>query len=454
MSENKGEWETEEEKQEKNQKENEPRLRKKRKNNKSRWLNCFLASVLVGSVFFAGFCTARLCLDSEMRALLRLKNRMQNSYYREVSDEEFYQVVFDAINEELLDEYSKYMTADEYKHTKDLGRGEQSGVGLVFSTQTAQGEPQMRVVRVCGNSPAESKGIRAGDRVIGFGATKETMQQSQVFQEFSHFLSAYEEGETFFVQFENAGVVSLSKAAYVENYVFYRDNQKGYSFTGENASVLTQNENALSCLNEETAYIRLAQFNGSAAEEFSQAMSIFKQAGKKNLVLDLRGNGGGYLNIMREIASYFCKGATEKKPVVAIADYGENKEIFRAKDNLYGEYFSEDSRICVLADNGTASASECLMGCMLDYGAISFGDICLSAREGIIKTFGKGIMQTTYPLSVIAGDAVKLTTARICWPKSETCIHGVGILPQNGTKTVEENYQGDLEINAAISLLF
>jgi hypothetical protein len=80
---------------------------------------------------------------------------------------------------------------------------------------------------------------------------------------------------------------------------------------------------------------------------------------------------------------------------------------------------------------------------MLDYQTISYGDICLSERDGVAKTYGKGIMQTTYPLSIFSGDAVKLTTAQLFWPITQKSIHGVGVLPTDGTKTVRENYQED-----------
>ena len=139
--------------------------------------------------------------------------------------------------------------------------------------------------------------------------------------------------------------------------------------------------------------------------------------------------------------------------MVAVAEYQTKKEKFAADGNYFYDYFSEDSRICVLADSMTASASECLIGSMIDYGAIAYADICLSYRNGVAKTYGKGIMQTTYPY-LLTGDALRLTTAKIVWPKSGRCIHGIGVLPTDGAITVEENYVGDVEIADAVSKLF
>ena len=158
------------------------------------------------------------------------------------------------------------------------------------------------------------------------------------------------------------------------------------------------------------------------------------------------------MEIVREIAGYFCKNTRESKPVVAVADYGESKEYFRSA-NRYFEYFQEDSRIMAIADGYSASATEVLLGCMIDYGCLKYEDICLSDRMGSAKTYGKGIMQTTFPLFGKSG-AIKLTTAHLKWPVSGNCIHGRGILPEDGTKTISGNYAFDAEIQEAIAKFF
>ncbi len=427
---------------------------KQNKKPKKKWLAYVLVGVIVLTSFWGGFLARQFSLDPEMRSLIRLKNRIEKSYYYGLDDEEFYDVIFHAINEGLLDDYSLYMDEAEYASYRSQGQGQQSGIGLVFTTQTASGEKQMYINRVCGNSPAEAAGICEGDFVVGFGATQEEMISSGDFDEFFAFLSDYSAGEKFFVQFKEQGVKELFKENYVENYVFYRSNERAYRFTGENADMLTQAGKSLPCLDEKTAYIRLTHFNGGAAEQFDMAMEVFRSENKQNLVLDLRGNGGGYLDIMLQIAGYFCKNTDEQKPIGTIADYGDYKKEYAVPKNVYFEYFTAESRICVLADNQSASASECLIGCMYDYGAIAFSDICLSQRDGVAKTFGKGIMQTTYPLSGKLGGAVKLTTAQICWPKSGRCIHGRGVLPEDGALQVAESNLRDEEITSAIGLLF
>ena len=141
-------------------------------------------------------------------------------------------------------------------------------------------------------------------------------------------------------------------------------------------------------------------------------------------------------------------------PVVALAKYQLRTEKYTAKKNLYGEYFASDSKICVLADIYTASASEALMGCMLDYGATMYENICITSYGEYVRTYGKGIMQTTYPFGLGKVDAVKLTTAKMCWPKSEKCIQGIGITNADGVKSVAPSGEVDREILDALAQLF
>ena len=421
---------------------------------KVKWGKLIL-SVLLAAVFFGlGMLTTWASLDPEMRTLLTVKKRIQKDYYKEVSDEEFYKAIFGGINNDLLDPYSGYMTSEEFATMLSEMEGNRIGIGLVFAAQQTEA---LRVTRVCGNSPAEAAGIVAGETIVGCGKTESEILPCDSFETFSAFLSGYGENEEFYIKLrfgEEERTVKLYKAAYVENYVFYRTNSSAYTFTGANADTLTEKGSPLACLDDDTAYIRLIQFTGNASAEFSVAMRQFQKDGKKNLILDLRENGGGYLETMQEIASYFCKSATSASPIVAVADFGEKKTSYKATGNLFYSYFTEESRICVLADGYSASASECLIGCMLDYGTIDYADICLAKRDGVAKTYGKGIMQETTFVNLFKQDAITLTTAEIRWPLSNNSIHGRGVLPEDGALTVEENVDFEIEtVNGIKTLL-
>ncbi|MBR2375906.1 MAG: hypothetical protein IKA88_06425 [Clostridia bacterium] len=402
------------------------------------WITAIVTAIVV---FFCGGLSLWFSLDKEMRDLIKVKKAVDKEYYQDVDDDVFYGAIFGAINGRVLDAYSGYMTADEYASLKRDNAGSRSGIGISFYTKAADGTAQMLVVRVSGNSPAESVGLQAGDYIVGFGKTENELVECCEFDKFSAFLGERADGERFWIRIrrgEELQNLELYKAAYVENYVFYKTNERSYSFNSKRE--LVESAGGYAFLGDDTAYIRLIQFNGNAVSGFQKAMELFRSAGKKHLVLDLRGNGGGDMEVMQSIASYFCKSSTEMYPVAAVADYGEKRSKFTANGNFYSMYFSAESRILVLADSSTASASECLIGCMVDYGAIGYGDICLTNANGIAKTYGKGIMQTTYPLGLGKSSAIKLTTAVIRWPVSDTCIHDRGILPEDGALTVDEQF--------------
>ncbi len=431
-----------------------PTEQPKRKKGGWKKLGCVILAIVL---FFAGYLTSSLQFDSEMRTLAKIKRAIQDKYYEEITNEQFYGVLFDAINEDLLDSYSQYMSPDEYASVITESTGEWSGVGLTFLTEDSNGNPQMLVRRVSGNSPAEKVGIREGDYIVGYGLIDEWLIDSEKYGAFYAFVQERAKGEKFLVKVrrgENVDTVELYKDTFVENYVFYRTNTSAYAFSGAQATEWVEINDPLSCLDNKTAYIRLTQFNGNASKEFAKAMEQFKTDGKTNLVLDLRDNGGGYMDILQEISAYFCKGSTGKS-LIAVAQYrAGQKEQFYTKKSVYADYFTPESKIKVLANDSTASASECLIGCMLDYGAISYADICLTENFGVAKTYGKGIMQSTFPFGLFDTDAIKLTTAKITWPKSGNCIHGRGILPEDGAKTSLQAYEKDKEISLAITELF
>lgn len=426
-------------------------------------------ALLTGS-FFGGYFTYASKIDGGVKSLLWAKETIRREYKYDVSDEEFYEAALNGLND-ILDPYSEYLSKNAYAQTLDEATGKWSGVGLQFSTMKETGESQILVVRVSGNSPAYRAGVKVGSTIVAYGLNEDDLTEANGdYNAFNVFLQAQKTGEPFVLRMQDGATGEetnyvLQKESFVESYVFYRSNTTSYAFVGENALEKVDGGNPLSELGTDAAYIRLTQFNGRAAEEFDEAMSVFKAEKKKHLVLDLRFNGGGYMDILRSIAKYFCKEGTGANPTVASAKYKSGTVTnFAAKDNLYYDYFTDESRICVLADDGTASASECLIGCMVDYGTIGYGDIYLSERvEKVVengatkyvrraKTYGKGIMQSYFSRNVLkTSETLKLTTAEVLWPVSGKCIHGVGVTSADGAKTIAENHVEDGEIKAAIS---
>jgi carboxyl-terminal processing protease len=227
----------------------------------------------------------------------------------------------------------------------------------------------------------------------------------------------------------------VSKESFVESYVRIVDDTVSIDFSSnfgerpiDTRTVGDPN------LPSDTALIKFTAFNGDAYEEFLTAMPYLKNSGKTKLILDLRNNGGGYMKKFTAIASLFINNGGKRSNVVAIVKYNNNRnEEYKTSTNAYVPL----DKIVVLANENTASASECLIGALLHYGALSMDNIVVTNADydgtGVNATYGKGIMQTTYASNW--GTALRVTTARIFWPDGKTCIHGVGVkaTAQNST---------------------
>lgn len=397
--------------------------------------------------FLAGVLSSWLLIDPEARSLMLLKQTVQQRYYQQITDEQFYNAAFSGVNG-LLDDYSGYMSAEKYAETLESAKGIQSGLGVSFLTKNEQKKDQLLITRVSLNSPADGK-LFAGEYVTGVGRTQTQIQPCSSYTVLTDFLKTVEDETPIYLKVQSPSgerTVEICKRVYVEGYVSYRASACAYTFNTDSFTPEEKGE-PLSFLPTDFACIRLYKFNGSAAREMDSAMALFKAQGKKHLILDLRGNGGGFLSIMQDISKYFCKSSEDSYPLVVTSKWGADGsriERYYASANVYDEYFSADSRIYVLADNSSASASECLLGVLLDYGATSYERVYLSERLGEAKTYGKGIMQNTYTFP--KGDAVKLTTAQIFWPISNTTIHGVGVTPADGAVAVAQDLWQDGEL--------
>ena len=361
---------------------------------------------------------------------------------KDISEEEY----ADILVKNFLDYYSGYYTKQEYEDITNQRNGDMNGfgIGMVNSTSASP-----TIASVSLNSPADLAGLKAGDVILTVekdGATTTINNGAQLEQMFSGTVGT----QLTLTVMRNGTVLdtpfTIVKSSYKKCYVEYIDNaQRMYFRTNENGKFV-RHENSTNTLGEmdnQTARIKLYQFEGDAAEQFQSAMEYMKERGRTKLILDLRDNGGGYMDVLTELAGSLIIN-NNKKTLIAYAK-GKNTEQSFYMDKTKKNNFIEN--IVVLANNGTASASECLIGAMLHYGE-NFSIDNLIVEGG--KTYGKGIMQTTYMLS--NGGALKLTTARIFQPDKTTCIHGTGIVPdiQNQTQNNSATINRALDILEAL----
>jgi carboxyl-terminal processing protease len=200
----------------------------------------------------------------------------------------------------------------------------------------------------------------------------------------------------------------------------------------------------LEILDERVGYIKLDSFEGDASKQVGEALDYMKSRGRDKLVLDLRANGGGLMTVLTDIAEYFIDNGGAKKSLVAFAEGKSKNEYFYTNENNFKDFLTD---VAIIGDENTASASECLIGAMVYYEACSISKVVVEKDAlGNARTYGKGIMQTTYKF--LTGGAFKLTTARILWPDKTTCIHKTGVTPAMGAIPAEKG-QG---LAVAISL--
>lgn len=423
-----------------------------------------LAAVAAAAVlFFAGFFTYYFTLPAGARSLLWFKDKIDSEYYENIDDEDFWQAAIDGA-QSLLDRYSAYYTAEEYDSVVNSSQGLYVGTGLSFFSGTN------KIADVAYNSPAfyanetadsEKFFIETGLFVTGVGASADAVQDTFAetsggavdYSRLGALLGSFGEGDTVWLRLssvsgtdtQNCTLVPVSAGSYNESYVLYVANGTAWTnvYSG-GASVWTDVSEYVS-LGErfgqsEPAYIRLSSFYGNAVAEFRLAAEQYKKDGKGGLLLDLRNDGGGRVDIMQGIASYLMKDAKSDSEPVMTAEYKSGrKEIYLAGGNFYGDYFA-DGEIYVAANKNTASASEALMGAMISYGTIGYENVFITdtnwesqaTNPHSVTTYGKGIMQTTFS-NFFTGEAVKLTTATIHWPdEKSTCIHGRGISTEDG----------------------
>lgn len=358
---------------------------------------------------------------------------------KDISEEEY----ADTLVKTFLDGYSAYYTKEEYENITNKRNGDMSGfgIGIVNSNLLSP-----IIVSVELNSPADLAGLKAGDIVVSIekdGVTTSINNGAELSQKLTGNV-----GTQLTLKVMRNGVVldtpfTIIKSNYKKCYVEYIDNaQSMYFRTNEKGKFVKYEKptNALDEMDNKTALIKLYQFEGDAGEQFQTAIEYMKERGRTKLILDLRDNPGGYMDVLTKVAGSLIIN-NNKKTLIAYSKGKSNEQNFYMDKTKNNDFFEN---IVVLANGGTASASECLIGAMLHYGE-NFSIDNLIVEGG--KTYGKGIMQTTYMLS--NGGALKLTTARIFQPDKTTCIHGTGIIvePQNQTQN------NSATINRALDIL-
>lgn len=326
----------------------------------------------------------------------RLKAIIENYFLFDKDNERMEQYIYKGLVAGLDDPYSVYYTSEEFEDLMEDTTGEYCGIGALVSKSVATGV--VSISKVFKGTPAEEAGLRSGDifyEVDGIEVTSDMDLDILVKQHVKG-----EEGTTVHLKMFRPSV---------EDYV-------DFDVVRRQIEVPTV-ENRM--LKEDVGYIVVSQFDEVTTQQFQQAIDDMEKQGMKGLIVDLRGNPGGVLDVAVDMLDYLLpddltkyaqgKGSTL---IVSTADKNEQGESFYCDDG-----HSVDFPIVILQDGNSASASEVFAGAMRDYD-----------RAKLVGTtsFGKGIVQSLLPLG--DGSAIKITTAHYYSP-SGFDLHGVGLEP-------------------------
>ena len=327
------------------------------------------------------------------------------------------QVTYDAISGlfgAVKDRYTVFLNPKEYAAMENglTGGDGFGGVGLVIGLEST-GAKRAMVEWVAQGGPADHAGIQSGDVIATINGTPtDGMQIKQV--------SSLLRGD--------AGTV-----------VHIGIERNGQSL-GEPLSITRREIHTPSVfakmLPNKVAFIAITIFGQTTADELGDALDKFERAGAEAYVLDLRDNGGGYLDSAIDVSSKFIATG----PIVKVTERAGNYKQYDADNDAIAP-----KPLVVLVNGNTASASEITSGAIQDRG--------VGTLIGT-RTFGKGVVQSIYPLP--DGSAIKITTARYYTPRGRD-INTVGIQPdivaEENTSPIPGDPSKDAQLQTALTFL-
>ncbi len=339
-------------------------------------------------------------------------------------DENFEDTLLKAYVAATGDEYAEYFTAEELEAMNDRQNGEMCGIGItvVNSTHESAGESYLAIVisNVYADSPAEEAGVLPGDIILYVGIGEERVSIDDIGYTEALSRMSGEEGTTCsftvlrynvdttqYDEVELSAVRRKLTVRYVVGRVYTSDPTVGV--------------------------IRITEFQDPTATQFVETVEELKAQGCTRFVLDLRGNPGGMLTSVEDMLTFFLqegdimistKGTRDTEPVPTRLEISQNGTVLNGSGTLTKEDVGKyrDLNFTVLVNGYSASAAELFTANMRDYE--------LATIVGT-KTFGKGSMQSTIPLTYYGYEgALKLTIAYY-YPPSGESYHGKdkGITP-------------------------
>ena len=365
------------------------------------------ANVLVSAAEFSNLKDAAK-EDSKFKEIISL---IKNNYLYKVTDETLYEGKLKGVVAALGDPYSEYFTKEEYKAFMEETNGKFGGIGIVVSP----GENgYITVVSPIADTPAERAGIRAGDFIVGVDGEKYSAEQM------------------------NQEVKKMRGEPNTKVKIKILRESKFMDLELKREIIHVDSVKTAMIPKSEIGVLKITSFSDDTYAEFSSGLSELKNKGAKGVILDLRGNPGGLLDVVEEIADDLLG----KVNIIYVQNKAGEK-VYRNSDSRM-----DNIPITVLIDKGSASASEILAGTLKD-----------NKRAKLVgeRSFGKGIVQRLH--SFPDGSGLKLTESEYHLPNGES-IHKKGIepdykveLPKDIKGIGVEHLKEDLQLQKAVEVL-
>jgi carboxyl-terminal processing protease len=329
--------------------------------------------IFVGRYFDGNNTENKFIIIPKANKLDNVLNYIENEYVDEISKNEIIERAIPKILEDL-DPHSQYIPAVELQRVNEPLEGNFSGIGIQFNMLN----DTLVVIQTVPNGPSQKVGILAGDRIIKVDG--DTVAGMKIPSDSIVNRLRGPRGTSVEVEISRRSVKELLRFDIVRDNIPLNSVDVSYM------------------LNEDIAYLKLNKFSATTEQEFLTAMNKLRGSGMKKLVLDLRENGGGFMNAAVFIADQFLSGT---EMIVYTQGKARDKQEFISTPGG----LCTDLDVAILIDEGSASASEILAGAIQDN------------DRGIIvgrRSFGKGLVQEQISLS--DGSAIRLTIARYYTP--------------------------------------
>ena len=299
-------------------------------------------------------------------------------YYVDTLDErQLYHMAITGMVKELHDPYSVFLSGNDLTGLHEVTTGNYGGLGIQIEVR----DNAIVVVAPLPDSPAERAGIMTGDRIVAVnGQSTAQWNQEQAVRNLRG-----PENSTVAIKIQRPGITDL------------------ISYNLTRARIHARSVRTAMMVDDRVGYVELNPFSDSSAYEVQAAVDSLKGAGMRSLILDLRGNPGGLLDEGIGVAELFLDPGQ-----VIVATRGRAPGASRQFTDQQPQRYP-DLPIVVLVNDGTASASEIVAGALQDH------DRALVIGQ---PTFGKGLVQTLFPLTSDA--ALKITTARWYTPSGRS----------------------------------